>query len=226
MNENFNEDVMRAVSNEYRRKMLELLYFNGDLEYAELMKRVGFRLGESSKFAYHLNKLEKAGLVTKKLNGKYTLTGDGKRIVRILLDENLKDVDPITEFANNVDIDLYATASIIVFLGLFLLIFNAILLVMALLGIPSTVEIMGQKYIKPINTVIPLFFLLAGGSLTLLSLCLFKKSGKKYSLLEKIVLQKYLFLLLIKKGNIGKYVGLLTASIIIAVLSSILPFII
>ena len=137
------DKILRALSNENRKRILEQLYFNNYLEYAELMKRVGFKIGESGKFAYHSNKLEEAELIKKRIDGKYELTSKGRKIVKILLEENIKDVDPITDFSKNINVDLYAISSIIMFAGLFSLIYNSILLILAFLNLPARIVIMG-----------------------------------------------------------------------------------
>ncbi|MCD6563853.1 MAG: helix-turn-helix transcriptional regulator [Thermoproteales archaeon] len=217
------DKILRALSNENRKRILEQLYFNNYLEYAELMKRVGFKIGESGKFAYHSNKLEEAELIKKRIDGKYELTSKGRKIVKILLEENIKDVDPITDFSKNINVDLYAISSIIMFAGLFSLIYNSILLILAFLNLPARIVIMGQVYVRIINVHLSFLMLFIGGTLTLLSLYLLKKSGTKYTFIEKIVLQKYLFLILVNRGSIGKYLFFLVLAIIFSVVSSFIP---
>ncbi|AAY81281.1 winged helix-turn-helix domain-containing protein [Sulfolobus acidocaldarius] len=101
-------DIFEAVSNEIRRKILNML--ETPKSFSELCERLNL---ESSALAFHLKKLD--GLVTKDENGNYVLSELGKKALSIIntiesqnlvLTDDQRVVTPIVlEYADKVVID-------------------------------------------------------------------------------------------------------------------------
>jgi len=149
------EVVVRAVASEYRRKVLEHLLSNGASTYTELMRASG--LGESGKFAYHLRRLVVAGLVKQGVEGKYRLTGKGRRVAAMLKEEEL---DPptifgtLSEFSKSCNVRRFAFGSVGIGVGLWYLVCGTIMTVTSLLSVPAKVEVAGATYYALLNPAI------------------------------------------------------------------------
>ena len=92
MGKPLDEAVMRAVANEVRRKVIERLWA-GPATFTELMEAAGMGVSESGKFTYHLKRLLNAGLVKQLGDGRYGLTGLGKRVAGLLMQKSVEGED-------------------------------------------------------------------------------------------------------------------------------------
>lgn len=149
------EIVVRAVANEYRRKVLEHLLGNGASTYTELMRASG--LEGSSKFAYHLRRLVAAGLIKQGVDGKYRLTGKGRRVAVMLKEEGLDPptvLDTLSEFSKSYNVRRFAFGSIGVGVGLWYLVCGSVMTVTSLLGMPARLEVAGTTYYALLNPAI------------------------------------------------------------------------
>lgn len=215
--------ILKAIANEKRRKILEILLYDGEKSYSELMKSIGFRLGESSKFAYHIKRLEDSGLIEKKLSGKYRLTSRGREVAELLVKEEFEMRDPFTAFLDNVDLESFALGTIMFFAGTFNAITQFVYLLVWLTGLSFTIEIGNKTVVKEINVYIVVAILAASLATLYLSLNLLASSSRKFTLLEKLIYQKFLFLMLVRTGKILRYILYFIVAIISCVILSLLP---
>lgn len=202
------ERVLRALSNEYRKRIVEYLYDNGSAGYSELMRAAGFGVGESGRFSYHLKKLIDAGLVTQLHDGKYALSSKGLRIAEIMREEayeSVSIVDTIEGFLERIDQKRFVSGNLLVYLGLAYSVVGGLKTVLSLISIPAKIEILGKTiyYIPNLSISIAVFVL----GITLLSIGLYalKKLLPKARLLELFIYQKYSYLLLSRSRFLKKY---------------------
>ena len=202
------ERVLRALSNEYRKRIVEYLYDNGSAGYSELMRAAGFGVGESGRFSYHLKKLIDAGLVTQLHNGKYALSSKGLRIAEIMREEayeSVSIVDTIEGFLERINQKRFVTGNLLVYSGLAFGVVGGLKTVLSLISIPAKIEILGKTiyYIPNLSISIAVFVL----GITLLSIGLYalKKLLPKARLLELFIYQKYSYLLLSRSRFLKKY---------------------
>ena len=203
-----NEKVMRALANDDRRRMLEYLYSSGPSTYSEIMRAIGFGIGDSGRFAYHLKKLISAGLVKQLPDSRYTLTPEGRRVAAILHEEELEHptiIDTLNEFSRIVDIKRFMNGSILVYTGLSFTVTGGILTLMSIIGIPTKIEIMGTAHYFIPNTIVSLTALVLGLISLWMGLGILKHILPGTSILELLIYQKYSFLLLSRSGKLNKY---------------------
>lgn len=88
-------DILKALNNELRRKILILLFTHGKFRYSDLMHELGMSPeSDSGWFAYHIKTLLDAGLI-KRDNGNYYLSRIGRRAV-LLIEEIGKPEESIS----------------------------------------------------------------------------------------------------------------------------------
>jgi DNA-binding MarR family transcriptional regulator len=97
MNNSHLDLKLNALSSEFRRLILGLIYIDGPVYQSDILKHVKV---ESNKLAYHLNILNDAGLIDReyKRNGKnvsrYSIKEDGVRFL-----ENIGAIDELKGLA-------------------------------------------------------------------------------------------------------------------------------
>ena len=147
----------------------------------------------------------------------------GREVAETLLSEEFENKDPLAFFRENVDLDSYATGGIILLSSLLVSFLQFSYILAWIFRIPIKLELSGNVIIKEINIVVASLLLLSSLALLIFSLNLLKKSSEKFSLLEKLVYQKLLFVMLARSGRLGRYVLLLLASLIFCVMAALLP---
>jgi len=201
-----NEVVVRAVANEYRRKVLEHLLESGASTYTELMRASG--LEESSKFAYHLRRLVAAGLVKQGVDGKYRLTSRGRRVAAMLKEEELDPptvLDTLSEFSKSYNVRRFAFGSIGVGIGLWYLVGGSIMTVTSLLGVPAKLEVVGRVYYALLNPAITALMMVAGLAALIVGLKLLSTEFPDASALQLVMMQKYTTFLLLRSSYLKTY---------------------
>lgn len=202
------ERVMRALANNERRKILEYLINTDASSYSEIMKALGYNIGNSSRFAYHLKKLINAGLVKQLPNGKYTLTPKGKNIANILREEESEYptiIDTLSQFSRLINIREFMSGCILVYVGLSFTVLGGILTPMSIVGIPAKFEILGTIHYYIPNTTVSVMSLIIGLIILTMGINLLKHTVPGASILELLIYQKYSFLLLSRSRRLNKY---------------------
>ncbi len=204
----FNEEVMRALANSDRQRILDYLYGSGPSTYSEIMKALGYGIGDSGRFAYHLKKLVDAGLIKQLSNGKYMLTAEGKRAAAILREEESDSptiIDTLGEFSRTIDVGEFMTGNIVLYVGLSFTVIGGLLSIMSVAGVPAKIEVMGTaRYFTP-NPMVSLTALAIGLASLWIGIGTLKRVWPNASILELLVYQKYSFLLLSKSRKLDKY---------------------
>ncbi len=218
------EKTFRALSNEYRKKIVEYLYDNGSAGYSELMRAAGFGVGESGRFSYHLRKLVDAGIVKQLPDGRYSLTSKGVRVAEILREEAYEShsiTDTIEGFLERIDQRRFVKGNLLVYAGLAYSIVGGLKTLLSLFGIPAKIELLGNTlyYIPVLHLSLAIFVF--GAILLLVGLYLLKKTLPRTHVLELFVYQKYSYLLLSRSKYLKKY---FTAYIIITITWLLLLF--
>ncbi len=77
------EDVIKALSNPVRRQIVLHLYNMGTSRFSNIARSLG--LTDASKLSYHLRVLGKIGIIRKGKAGDYTLTPEGRTLVKKLV---------------------------------------------------------------------------------------------------------------------------------------------
>ena len=77
------EDVIKALSNPVRRQIVLHLYNMGTSRFSNIARSLG--LTDASKLSYHLRVLGKIGIIRKGKAGDYTLTPEGRTLVKRLV---------------------------------------------------------------------------------------------------------------------------------------------
>ena len=199
------EVVVRAVASEYRRKVLEHLLSNGASTYTELMRASG--LEESSKFAYHLRRLVTAGLIKQGVDGKYRLTGKGRRVAAMLKEELDPPtvLDTLSEFSKSCNVRRFVYGSIGVGVGLWYSVCGSIMTVTSLLGMPAKLEIAGATYYALLNPTVTALVVIAGVVALLIGLKLLSTEFPDASALQLVMMQRYTTFLLLRSTYLKTY---------------------
>ncbi len=215
-----NEKMIRAVANEHRRRILEILYNRRSCRYSELLKLAGFGVGESGRFAYHLKKLLDYGLVKQLPNGEYTLTTQGKSIVRILreeVDDEPTIIDVLEGFSRKMNTDRFIVGNILLACGEVFTIIGAVLAVQGFLKIPAKLEFFGtirEFYIDPLRGLL----LAAMGVIVLaISLRILRGVLPSKSILELLIYQRYALLFASRSTRLKRYLGYYVLAIVVTV---------
>ena len=219
------ERVLRALSNEYRKKIMEYLYDSGSAGYSELMRVAGFGVGESGKFSYHLKKLIDAGLVKQLPDGRYALTSKGLRIAEIMCEEAYESpsiIDAIEGFLERIDQKRFVTGNLLVYSELAYSVVASLKTILSLINLPAKIELLGNTLYYVPNLTISLAVFVLGAILLLIGLYMLKRLLPKICLLELFVYQKYSYLLLSRSPLLRKY---FIACIIITITWLLLLFI-
>jgi len=199
---------MRALANNERRKILEYLIRTGVSSYSEIMKALGYGVGDSSRFAYHLKKLINAGLVKQLPNGKYTLTPEGRNIANILREEESEHptiIDTLSEFSRLINIRDFMNGCILVYVGLSFTVLGGILTLMSIVKVPAKFETLGTIHYYIPNTIVSIMSLILGLIALTIGINLLKHTVPGASFLELLIYQKYSFLLLSRSRRLNKY---------------------
>ncbi len=77
------EDVIKALSNPVRRQIVLHLYNMGTSRFSNIARSL--KLDDASKLSYHLRVLGKIGIIRKGKAGDYTLTPEGRTLVKKLV---------------------------------------------------------------------------------------------------------------------------------------------
>lgn len=109
------------------------------------------------------------------------------------------------------------------FVSAFNIITQLVYLLVWLAGLPFTIEIGDKTVVKEINVYIAVVILVASLAILYLSLSLLASSSRKFTLLEKLVYQKFLFLMLVRTGKVFRYIVYFIVAIISCVTLSLLP---
>jgi len=200
------EAVARAVANEYRRKILEHLLENGASTYTDLM--CASELEESSKFAYHLRRLVVAGLVKQGIDGKYRLTGKGRRVAAMLKEERLDPptvLDTLSEFCKSHNVRRFTLGSIGVGVGIWYLAGGSIMTLTSLLGMPAKLEVMGRVYYESLNPAVTALVAVVGLIILVMSFKLLSAEFPNASALQLVTMQRYATLLLLRSAYLRTY---------------------
>ena len=202
------EKTLRALSNEYRRRIVEYLYSSGSAGYSELMKAAGFSIGESGRFSYHLKKLVEAGLVKQLPDGRYALTPGGLRVAEIMREEAYESpsiIDTIEGFLERIDQKRFVTGNLLVYSGLAYSIVGGLKTILSIIGVPAKIELLGRTIYYVPDLSISLIVLVLGSILLTLGLYVLKKLLPKTRVLELFIYQKYSYLLLSRSIHLRKY---------------------
>ena len=202
------ERILRALSNEYRKKIMEYLYDSGSAGYSELMRVAGFGVGESGRFSYHLKKLIDAGLVKQLSDGKYALTSKGLRVVGIMREEAFESpsiVDTIEGFLERIDQRRFVRGNLLVYSGLAFGVVGGLKTIFSLIGVPAKIELLGNTIYYVPDLSISLVVFIMGLVSLFMGLVILKKLFPKARLLELLVYQKYSYLLLSRSNLLRKY---------------------
>ncbi len=200
------EVVVRAVANEYRRKVLEHLLEGGASTYTELMRASG--LEESSKFAYHLRRLVAAGLIKQGVDGKYRLTSKGRRVAALLKEEELDPptvLDTLSEFSKSCNVRRFAFGSIGVGVGLWYLVCGSIMSVTSLLDMPAKLEVAGRTYYASLNPTVTALMVIVGLAALIAGLKLLNMEFPDASALQLVMMQRYTTFLLLRSTYLRTY---------------------
>ncbi len=82
----YDEGVLKALSNSTRRKIIQLIATKGSASYTQMMQVLGLDPSlESGTFNYHLKELGEAGLI-ESANGEYRITDLGRKAL-VLIDQ-------------------------------------------------------------------------------------------------------------------------------------------
>lgn len=91
-----NDLKLRAVSSEFRRLLLSLIYTDGPIYHSDILKHIEVT---SNVLAYHLNILDEADLVERtfdrhgRTSMKYSITEDGEKFLEFIgAKEGLKHI--------------------------------------------------------------------------------------------------------------------------------------
>ncbi len=201
-----NEVVVRAVASEYRRKVLEHLLSSGASTYTELMRASG--LEESSKFAYHLRRLVAAGLIKQGVDGKYRLTGKGRRVAVMLKEEELDPptvLDTLSEFSKSCNVRRFVYGSVGVGVRLWYLVCGSIMTAASLLGMPAKLEVAGTTYYALLNPTVTALMVIAGVIALLIGLKLLSTEFPDASALQLVMMQRYTTFLLLRSTYLRTY---------------------
>jgi len=221
------EKVLRALSNEYRKKIVEYLYNSGSAGYSELMKAAGFNIGESGRFSYHLKKLIDAGLVKQLPDGKYALTPLGSRVAGIMHEEAYESpsiIDTIEGFLERINQKKFVTGNLLVYTGLAFSVVGGLKTVLSLINYPAKIELLGNTIYYVPDPKISLIIFTIGAISLLAGLLMLKKLFPKAHLLELLVYQKYSYLLLSRSTFLRKYFIAYIMVSIVWVLLIFIPF--
>ncbi len=219
------ERVLRALSNEYRKRIVEYLYDNGSAGYSELMRAAGFGVGESGRFSYHLKKLVDTGLVKQLPDGRYALTSRGLRVAEIMREEAYESpsiIDAIEGFLERIDQKRFIIGNLLVYSGLAYSVVGGLKTILSLINLPAKIELLGNALYYVPNLTISFAVFVLGAMLLLVGLYVLKKLLPKARLLELFVYQKYSYLLLSRSIYLRKY---FTAYIIVTISWLLLLFI-
>jgi DNA-binding NtrC family response regulator len=77
------EEVIKALSNPVRRQVVLHLYNSGTSRFSSIARSL--QIEDASKLSYHLRVLAEAGIITKSEAGDYSLTPEGRAIVKKLV---------------------------------------------------------------------------------------------------------------------------------------------
>ena len=82
----YDEGVLKALSNSTRREIIQLIATKGSASYTQIMQVLGLDPSlESGTFNYHLKELTEVGLI-ESVNGEYKITSLGRKAL-ILIDQ-------------------------------------------------------------------------------------------------------------------------------------------
>ena len=194
MTEAINEDIFRALANKHRRTIVKVLFVRGPCSYSELMRESGFMMGESGRFAYHLNRLLDTGLVKQLRDGRYMLTRLGDKAYRILKEEEEKSnydiINALEGITRRIDEDKFFLGGLLLIPALFILIIGVTNLALIIMGIPYRVVVGGQVFYKHPNLPLTIMYLAVGILLLPLSISILRSSSKELSILELLIYQK------------------------------------
>jgi Predicted transcriptional regulator len=84
-------DIFEAIANETRRKIIKILGEKGKAGFSDLMNELGL---DSPSLAFHIRKL--GNLITK-VNDEYTLTEEGKKAYKIIMEVEGRKGESILE---------------------------------------------------------------------------------------------------------------------------------
>ena len=165
-------------------------------------------MGESGKFAYHLRRLVVAGLVKQGVDGKYRLTGKGRRVAAMLKKEELDPptvFDTLSEFSKSHDVRRFAFGSVGVGVGLWYLVCGTIITVTSLLGMPAKLEVAGATYYALLNPAITASMVVLGVIALLTGLKLLSTEFPNTSALQLVMVQRYATFLLLRSTYLRTY---------------------
>ncbi len=202
------ERTLRALSNENRKKIIEYLYNNGATSYSKLMRAIGFGIGESGKFSYHLKKLIDAGLIRQLPDRKYVLTRKGLRLTEIIQEETRDSpslIDTIDNFLERIDHKKFIAGNLLVYTGIAFGVVSGLKTILSIIGIPAKIQILGNTlYYSPnLNLYIPILILAI--ILLVMGLYELKKTLPQARILELLIYQKYSYLLLSRSSYLKKF---------------------
>ncbi len=214
------EKSIRAIANEYRKRILEILYDKKSCRYSELLKLAGFNLGESGRFAYHLKKLLDYGLIKQLPNGKYTLTSQGANLVRILREEvgdSPTIIDVLDEFPRKIDTNRFIIGNLLLACGEVFLIIGALFVIQGLLNIPARIEFFGTILTFHVESIKGLILVIIGSTVLTIGLKILKRILPTATILELLIYQKYALLFASRSKKLGRYLGYYGLALIIVV---------
>ncbi|MCD6324420.1 MAG: helix-turn-helix transcriptional regulator [Desulfurococcales archaeon] len=204
------EAVMRALANEFRRRILHHLLTSGPSTYMDMMKASG--LEDSGRFAYHLRRLVSAGLVQQRVDGRYCLTRKGLSVASMLSEEEKGEVptviETLDEFSKVHDVKGFMYGSVAVGSGLWFLVWGSILTALSLLNVPVAAEVLGTRYYFTVRLIPALAQLILGLTLLPLGLKVLGKGFPEASVLQLLMTQKYSTFLLIRSPHLKTYLAL------------------
>ena len=197
--------MLRAASHEKRMRILGALK-EGPLGYTELMQKAGFGTGESGRFAYHLKRLEKAGLVSKDVDGRYVLTEAGRDFSEKLLAGHgyERAISPL--FEDITDPWRYALGMLLLVFGGTAAVGDGLLFAAGIAGVKARVEIMGSIAYKPVNAQLALLLTAASLLASIRGMDLIRGSCKG-DMAEKLVLGKFVTFVLARRGLLWRFIA-------------------
>jgi len=205
------ERVLRALSNESRRKIIDYLYAHGPSSYSKIMRATGFGVGESGRFSYHLRKLVDAGLVGQLSDGRYSLTPMGAKVARIMHEETAEVpsiTETIEEFLNRIDQSRFIHGSLLVYAGLAYTVVGGLRTLLAALNLPVEVKLLGATYHYTPGAAVSAAVLAIGVALLLAGLWVLKKVAPDTGVLELLIYQRYSYLLLSRSKHLKRYLAM------------------
>ncbi len=224
-----NEKFIRAIANDSRRRILEILYDKGSCRYSELLKLAGFSIGESGKFAYHLKKLLNYDLVKQLPTGEYTLTLQGMNLVRILkeeIDDSPAIIETLEDFSKKIDTNRFVIGNLLLAGGEVFLIIGVLFVIQGLLDIPARIEFFGTILTFHIEYARGLVLAITGMAVLITGLKIIRRILPNTTILELLIYQKYALLFASRSKGLKRYLAyyMLALIIIIAVIFGVLIF--